>query len=108
MHNVRKRVAIHLRCTIGKVAPKGFRRTEVILLGKSEVNQNGDVFIREQNIRGSDEKVSVVEYPRRDDTHLISLCTTPRMWRNSTPLRSDLNQTLAMGSSTSTGMRRGR
>jgi len=41
-------------------------------------------------------------------TYLMSLCTTPRVWRNSMPLRSDLNQTLAMGSSTSTGMRRGR
>ena len=103
-----KRVVTHLRCPISKVAPEGFGGTEIILLRKPEVNKHGDFFIREQNIRGSGEKFSVVEHSRCDNTHLMSLCTTPRIWRNSTPPRSDLNQTLAMGSSTSTGIRRGR
>jgi len=103
-----KHVVIHLGCPISKVAPESFGGTEIILLCEPEVNQHGDVFVREQNVRRSGEKFSAAEHSRCDRTHLMSLCTTPRMWRNSTPLRSDLNQTLAMDSPTSTGTRRGR
>jgi len=74
-----KRVTIHLGCPVGKVTPEGFGRTEIILLCKSEVNQHRDIFIREQNIRRSSEKFSVAEHSRCDNTHLMSLCTTPRM-----------------------------
>ena len=58
---MRKGVAIHLRCTISKVAPEGFGRTKIILLGESKVNQHGNILIREQNIRGSSEKFRVTK-----------------------------------------------
>ena len=108
MRAMSRRVIIYFRCAISKITPEGFGGAEIVLLGESEVNQNGNIFIREKDVRGSSEKFRVAKHLRCDVTHLISLCTTPRMWRNSTPLRSDLNQTLAMDSSTSTGMRRGR
>jgi len=57
---VRKRVVVHLRCAISKIAPEGFGGTEFVLLGESEVNQHRDIIIREKNIRGSGEKVSIV------------------------------------------------
>lgn len=40
-------------------------------------------------------------------TYLMSLWTTPRLWRNSTPERSERNHSLACGSDTSTVMSRG-
>ncbi len=40
-------------------------------------------------------------------TYLISLCTTPRLCRNSTPESSDRNHSFACDSDTSTVMRRG-
>ena len=41
-------------------------------------------------------------------THLMSLCTTPREWRNWTPERSERNHSLALCSGTSTGTSSGR
>jgi hypothetical protein len=41
-------------------------------------------------------------------TYLISLCTTPREWRNWTPERSERNHSLALCSGTSTGTSSGR
>jgi hypothetical protein len=106
--NACKNAESYLRCAISKITPEGPGRTEVVLLGESEINQHGDVFIGEKDVRRSSKKVNAAQGPICHNTHLMSLCTIPRMWRNSTPLKSDLNQTLAIDSSTSTGISRGR
>lgn len=58
----RGQVVIYLGCTIGEIAPERFRRTETVLFGESKVNQHGDFFIREQNIRGSGGRFNVIAY----------------------------------------------
>jgi hypothetical protein len=42
---------IYLGCAISKVAPEGLGGVEIILLCESEINQHGDIFIREKNVR---------------------------------------------------------
>ena len=57
-------VTTHLRRAISKVAPECLRGTEVIFLCESEINQHGDIFIRQQNVRWPVEKVNATEHPQ--------------------------------------------
>lgn len=56
--NITNCCVTHLRCTICQVTSEGLGGTEVILLGKSEINQHRDILIGKKNVRRSEERIS--------------------------------------------------
>lgn len=83
----------------------------VVFLRETKVNENRNVLVRQKNISGSIiiklyERAALVDL--RWEVYLMSLCTTPRLCRKSTPESKNWNHSRAFDSSTSTGTKVGR